>query len=117
MAARIENDVLAALDDLLAALDANRADADRIVARAEVIKAERAKGRPWSDIVPEGEHPLIPELVSEMLDRLARVGSRVRREEANALHDEGMSMEAIGELFGVTRQRVSALLRPLRDEV
>jgi transposase len=38
-------------------------------------------------------------------------GNRVRRTEARALHGEGMTMDEIAKLFGVTRQRISALLR------
>ena len=104
--------VLAALDELCAAIDQNLLDAERIRERAAVIRAERAKGLSYAEIVPAGEHPLIPELVSSKLDRLFQAGSRLRRAEAKALHDEGLSMDAIGELFGVTRQRVSALLKP-----
>jgi predicted transcriptional regulator len=35
----------------------------------------------------------------------------VRRTEARTLHREGLTMDQIAQLFGVTRQRVSALLR------
>jgi len=109
------DEVLEALDALCAALDENVASAQRIRKRAAVIKAEREKGLSYSEIVPAGEHPLIPELVSANLERLFEAGSRLRRAEAKALHDEGLSMDAIGELFGVTRQRVSALLKPVRN--
>ncbi len=37
-------------------------------------------------------------------------GAAWRRAEARALHQEGISMDRIAQLFGVTRQRVSALL-------
>jgi hypothetical protein len=103
--------VLVALDELCVAIDENLADAQRIRERAAVIRAERKKGRGYAEIVPEGEHPLIPELVSSKLERLFEAGSKLRRAEAKALHDEGLSMDAIAELFGVTRQRVSALLK------
>ena len=114
-ASKPQDEVLAALDALCEALDENLADAERIRARADVIRRERALGKSYAEIVPAGEHPLIPELLSSKLDRLFTVGSRLRRAEAAALHAEGVSMEAIGELFGVTRQRVSALLKPLRQ--
>jgi len=51
------------------------------------------------------------ELTRDNLATLVEAGSRLRRAEAHALHAEGMTMEQIAELFGVTRQRVSALLR------
>jgi DNA-binding transcriptional regulator LsrR (DeoR family) len=39
----------------------------------------------------------------------------VRRAEAQALYAEGMTMEQIADRFGVTRQRVSTLLRKARE--
>jgi DNA-directed RNA polymerase specialized sigma24 family protein len=108
------DEVMVALEELLAALDENLADAQRIRTRAAAIKSQRKEGRTNAEIVPEGEHPLIPELVSLKLERLFNAGSKLRRAEAKALHDEGLSMDAIGELFGVTRQRVSALLKSTR---
>jgi transposase len=49
--------------------------------------------------------------VTRNIEALQEAGARVRREEARALHAGGLSMEAIARHFGVTRQRVSALLR------
>ena len=114
--ARAEDEVLEALDQLCAALDENLRAAQRIRERAEEIRAARADGRSYREIVEGAEHPLIVELVSDKLDRLFTAGSRLRRAEAAALHAEGLSMEAIGTVFGVTRQRVSALLKPLRGD-
>ena len=50
-------------------------------------------------------------------EALAEFGARVRRAEAVALYGEGMTMEEIAEKFGVTRQRVSALLRDAGGQV
>ncbi len=49
--------------------------------------------------------------MTDALEVLLGSGSRWRREEARALHDEGVTMDRIAALFGVTRQRVSQLLR------
>jgi predicted transcriptional regulator len=54
---------------------------------------------------------LIVQLLTESAETLHEHGSRVRRTEARALHREGLTMDQIARLFGVTRQRVSALLR------
>jgi DNA-binding transcriptional regulator LsrR (DeoR family) len=54
-------------------------------------------------------------LLTESSKALDTSGSNVRRAEAQALHAEGMTMEQIAERFGVTRQRVSALLRKARE--
>jgi DNA-directed RNA polymerase sigma subunit (sigma70/sigma32) len=103
--------VLAALDDLRLALAVNVQVGTEVLERIDVLVAERAAGRPWSDIVPTEDKPLVVELLSANLDRLSSAGSRLRRAQAKALHDEGLTMEQIAALFGVTRQRVSALLK------
>lgn len=103
--------VLDALEDLRVALDANLAAAGEIRRRIDRLVAARGEGRSYRDIVTNEPRPLIVELVTGKLDRLATVGSKLRRAEAAALHDEGLTMDAIADLFGVTRQRVSALLK------
>ncbi|MGE5617576.1 MAG: hypothetical protein ACM3UX_01415, partial [Candidatus Woesearchaeota archaeon] len=70
-----------------------------------------SEGQPLRDIVPNEESPLIVQLLTESTNLLHSYGNRVRRTEARALHREGMTMDEIARLFGVTRQRVSALLR------
>lgn len=85
---------------------------DGVLQRAEHIAAERARGQGYEQIVTAEERPLIVELLTDVLDELAAAGSAFRRAEARALHRAGLSQEAIGELFGVSRQRVSVLLKP-----
>ena len=50
-------------------------------------------------------------LLGRRLEDLATAGAAFRRAEARVLHEQALSMEAIGALFGVTRQRVSVLLK------
>src|SRR5687768_6822422 len=97
--------------NLAEAVRKNRQEGEEILRRVDRAIDERASGKTWAEIVRSQPRPLIPELVSRKFERLAAAGSQVRREEAKALHDEGMTMEQIAELFGVTRQRVSALLK------
>ena len=106
-----DRELLQALDELTEALRENSQRNQHIIRRAQKIKRARAKGVPWSDLVSEEERPLIVELLSQNMAVLTTAGSRLRRLEARALHDEGLSMERIAKLFGVTRQRVSELLR------
>jgi hypothetical protein len=51
------------------------------------------------------------ESISTVLSALATAGHTWRREQAAALHAEQVSINRIAALFGVTRQRISALLR------
>ena len=106
-----EDPVLEALADLVRALEANMERARASIERAETIRRERLAGHTYRDIESGQQRPLIVELTRDNLAALVEAGSRLRRAEAHALHAEGMTMEQIAALFGVTRQRVSALLK------
>jgi hypothetical protein len=79
--------------------------------RARELQQQRAQGRAWYDIVSSEERPLIVEQVTSAMASLATVGGQWRREQAAALAAEDVSINRIAALYGVTRQRVSALLR------
>ena len=103
--------LLSALDVLERSLRANDERSQAMRDRIEHIRKARAAGRTYRDIVSHEERPLIVEMLTESVRELDRAGVEVRRSEARALRREGMTMEAIAGLFGVSRQRVSALLR------
>ena len=103
--------VLAAIENLLGVLDGICHTRDRIAERARHIGERRAMHEPYSVIVPEEERPLIVERARANLFDLVEAAGRLQRAEAKALHDEGLTMESIGALFGVTRQRVADFLR------
>ena len=71
----------------------------------------RADGQSWLDIVSNESRPLVVETITHVLENLGETGSRFRREEALALQRENVSTYRIGRLFGVSRQRISALVR------
>ena len=100
-----------ALADLLAAIDDCTARLEDARLRAERLLAARTADRSWLDILTAEQRPLLVETVSTVLGILARAGSTFRREQAHALHSEQVSINRIAALFGVTRQRISALLR------
>ncbi len=75
------------------------------------IRRARERGIPYTESVVNEDGPLIVRLLTEAATALDTCGAHVRRAEAQALYDEGMTMERIAKHFGVTRQRVSALLR------
>jgi DNA-directed RNA polymerase sigma subunit (sigma70/sigma32) len=100
-----------ALDDLDKGLDESLEMTRRMKERISEIRTARARGRSLREIVPHEQAPLLVQLLTENTNLLHSYGNRVRRTEARALHREGMTMDEIAKLFGVTRQRVSALLR------
>ncbi len=63
------------------------------------------------EAVQDEDCPPLVELVTQNMDRLHTVGAHYRAAQAHALRQEGLTMAAIAELFGLTRQRISALLR------
>ena len=102
---------LRALRELDEALDVNVLRAEGMKQRIAHIVSALDEGKQLRDVVPhEGALPLV-ELLTQSATNLSAYGSRVRRLEARALHQEGLTMEQIARLFHVTRQRVSTLLR------
>jgi hypothetical protein len=59
--------------------------------------------------------PLIVELLSLSLYELSNASNRFRSFEARELYSEGLTMAEIGDLFGVTRQRIATLIREGAD--
>jgi hypothetical protein len=106
-----DEDLLDALNGLVGALQQNNERNLAVIARAQKIQEQRRAGLTWTEIVADEGRPLIVELLSQNLAAIGEAGSRVRRLQAQALHAEGMSMERISKLFGVTRQRIAELLR------
>jgi DNA-directed RNA polymerase sigma subunit (sigma70/sigma32) len=102
---------LTALEEVIAENDRR---ATLIKKRMARIRKARAQGLPYSDMVSNEDGPLIVQLLTESSMELDTCGANVRRAEAQALYGEGMTMDQIAERFGVTRQRVSALLRKVR---
>jgi hypothetical protein len=105
-----------ALRDLDDVLDRNYERIAQIKLRIAEIQRQHSRGLSYREIVEAATLPLLVQLITESRQTLDGYGARVRRTEALALHNEGMTMEAIAERFSVTRQRVSALLREARRD-
>ena len=105
-------EALAALDEALAD---NQQRVKLIKKRMAQLRRLRANGASYADIVSSRDGPLLVHLLTESSAALDTSGATVRRAEAQALYREGLTMEQIAEHFGVSRQRVSALLRKVRQ--
>lgn len=101
-------DVLRQLHEMA---EANIARSETIKARIDHLLARIEAGEPLPEIVEAETRPLIPTLITENIEALQEVGAMLRRAEAAALRAHGYTMERIADLFGVTRQRISALLQ------
>jgi hypothetical protein len=104
-----------ALAGLLTQLESVADELRRAHQRAQELQEQRRTGLGWYAIVSAEERPLIVEQVSSALSSLNTAGSRWRREQALALSREKVSINRIAALYGVTRQRASALLRDRPD--
>jgi hypothetical protein len=110
-----EDAFLDALTALESTLDDNQERSKLIRRRIAQLRRLRSQGAPYAEIVSVNDGPLIVQLVTQSSTALDVSGASVRRAEARALYAEGLTMDQIAERFGVTRQRVSALLRKARE--
>jgi hypothetical protein len=101
----------AALQALVVELDRCSEELAQARERADELLAKRRSGQTWEEIVSQESRPLVVERLSTVLAALARAGSAWRREQALALQAEQVSINRIAAMFGVTRQRISTLLR------
>lgn len=106
-----DDEFLKALTALEEVLADNGRRASLIKKRIAQLRRLRARGVPYTELVAPQDGPLIVHLLTESSTALDSCGANVRRAEAKALYAEGQTMEQIAKSFGVTRQRVSALLR------
>ena len=99
-----------ALLELRAGLERTITELGAAAERADQLVELRRRGRTWYEIVSSEKPPLVIEAITRALEELGELGSRFRREEALALKREDVTITRIGELFRVSRQRVSTLL-------
>ena len=112
----MDDPVVVALEAVKEAVRRNMEVGRIVLERADRILTDHEAGKAWSEIVKDEDRPLIVELLTSNLNRLMSAGGQLRRAKAKALHDDGMTMEQIASFFGVTRQRVSALLNDRSSE-
>ncbi len=100
-----------ALVELEAGIVANLERSEQIAARTRWLVERLGAGQSLGELLAEEPQPLIVELLTANLDVLQDLGAEVRAAQAHVLRAEGFTIEQIATLFGVTRQRISALLR------
>jgi hypothetical protein len=104
-------EVLDALGAVAAGLSSCEERMAQIRRRIAEIEGSLAYGRPLRAIVSLDARPLAIELLTQCLSELQTAGVALRRAEAAALQRQGATISEIADLFGVSRQRVSTLLR------
>ncbi len=103
--------MIAALDQLQSALDEIVTARKTVTRRATKLRRQLEAKKSLTEIVSTEEVPLIVQTLRQTNAQLTEAFSRFQRAEAYLLYREGMSMERIGRLFGLSRQRVADLVR------
>lgn len=103
--------LLAALTNIEAAAQDNAERSRQLQRRARKLRQRLQAGQSLADLVKAEQSPRMVELISTNMATLETAGAEFRAAEALALRAQGLTIEAIAGLFGVTRQRISALLR------
>src|SRR5687767_14456200 len=100
-----------ALDDVAEAADETALDQQRLARRARSMSRQRRFGSSWLQILERERQPGLIALMERSARRLQEVSGQFRPVLGRALVAEGLSTRQIARMFGVTRQRVSAMLR------
>lgn len=103
--------LLAALNELERAATDNLDRSRQLLRRARKLRQSLQAGHNLVELVEEEDPPRMVELISSNMATLETAGADFRAAEALALRAEGLTIETIAGLFGVTRQRISALLK------
>lgn len=108
---RLEDELSAALTALIDSVEENIHRNQAIREQAERLRSALARGDETIEVIEGEQRPLTIELVSANIAALQRSGVELRRAEARIMHAYGHTLQEVADHFGVSRQRVSALLR------
>jgi hypothetical protein len=106
-----QDDVVQALNELEAVLRENAESERLLFQRIADVRLARENGKEWKSILSAEDEPGTVQLVSTILRRQSEASGYLRRSLVVSLRAEGQSIPSIANLFGVTHQRVSNLLR------
>jgi hypothetical protein len=106
-----QSEMVDALDDMVIALQATCHASQTAAEEATELRERSRTGTPLHEALKRNEGPALVQRISALQRRLSQAASRLRRVQARRLHGEGLTTEHIATIFGVSRQRISAILR------
>lgn len=107
---RHADELLDALDALLAALHDSRQRNRVAISRAQTIRRLRSHGRSYREILERVAGAVELGTTGQSVDRLVEATARLQRAEVRALHGEGMAVPDIAVLCGIPAERATKLL-------
>lgn len=111
-AADVQNERLVeVLAEIETSLADNVARSKEIQRRVRRQRAQFEAGESLTTLINSESAPRTAEMLTANVETLHDVGARLRASQAAQLRAEGATLAEIADLFGVTRQRISALLR------
>jgi hypothetical protein len=99
------------MDVLVQAIEENEAVLGAVKSRLQQAHDLRVQGLSYGEMATRREGKAAVEILNASIEALADAGSRLRLATALELRAEGMTMEGIARLFGVSRQRIAAILK------
>jgi hypothetical protein len=106
---REEEQALEALTTLSDVAESSANGLIRLGGELTVMERRRRRGWSWRRIISATESPNPISTVMRIVDNLGRASGHLRRALTRALRSEGMQITEVATLFGVSRQRASAL--------
>lgn len=106
-----DDELLVALDEVEAEVAEAEATLRETKQRARFLRRERRRGHDARHLLQHEPRPRSVDLLTTAGSRLRSASARLRRSKMQALREEGATISEIAQIFGVTHQRVSTLLR------
>jgi len=103
--------MIRALDELKLAVQENQSRNRAMLMRIGLVRAELEAGERLADVVGVESGEGLVELIAANVEALHTTGAMFRVVHARSLRAEGLTIAAIADHYGLTRQRVSALLK------
>jgi DNA-directed RNA polymerase specialized sigma24 family protein len=110
-----DEEALACLADLTASSGELFQQLTRLSHCLDSTRGQHLPGPSHAQMMPLEDRLATVEQISAAIRAVIRGASQFRRLEARALYAEGLTMAELATVFGVSRQRVSALLRHTED--
>jgi hypothetical protein len=101
--------LLRAIDDASDAIEDNLTEERMLLGELDRLRQDRIAGKPLREALGEGR-PRALGLANSVMVRTASISARLQRSFSSTLNREGDSVTAIARRFGVTHQRISALI-------